>query len=384
MLTRIDLEQFKCFTSLRLPLHPLTLLSGGNASGKSSVLQALILLHQAIRENGSTNRLKLNGSIIQLGTVFDVVNQMHGRDGFEIGLEFSQDNEVSRSVEYIVKCRGARKDSDMELSIMEEETEQDIENFRDIQDMQGLHNLTYLTAERLGPRKMYDLLTTSNNIENRALKNVGPRGEYTASVLHTRGDYEILDQLIVEPEAMKTLRAQVSARMTDFFPGFEYAVEKVPNVDSVILGLRISKHTELHSPINTGFGLTQVLPIVVAALSANSGDMLLIENPEVHLHPAGQSAMGEFLAEVAAAGVQVILETHSDHILNGIRRAIKDGLLLPKDTALYFFRPQHGEEMDDSRQVQRIGIDADGNLDDWPDGFFDQFDKDLNYFAGWL
>jgi len=76
----------KCFDLLRLPLAPLTLLSGANASGKSSVLQALVLLHQTMREHEWSMRLMLNGGSIRLGTVVDVVDKVHGRHTFEIGL----------------------------------------------------------------------------------------------------------------------------------------------------------------------------------------------------------------------------------------------------------------------------------------------------------
>ena len=93
--------------------------------------------------------------------------------------------------------------------------------------------------------------------------------------------------------------------------------------------------------------------------------------------------MGGFLAEVAAAGVQVILETHSDHVLNGVRRAVKNDVLVPGDVALHFFRPRQDAERDGVEQVQSPHLDSEGNIDDWPDGFFDQFDKDMNYFAGW-
>ena len=76
MLTRLDLGHFKCFTSLRLPLAPLTLLSGINAAGKSSVMQALVLLHQTMRDHEWSDKLMLNGSVIDLGTVADVVDQV--------------------------------------------------------------------------------------------------------------------------------------------------------------------------------------------------------------------------------------------------------------------------------------------------------------------
>ena len=172
--------------------------------------------------------------------------------------------------------------------------------------------------------------------------------------------------------------------MGRFFPGCELAIEKIPRVNAVTLGLRTSRDMGFHRPVHTGFGLTQVLPIVAAALSADRDDLLLIENPEVHLHPAGQAAMGEFMAEVASAGVQVVVETHSDHVLNGIRRAVRSGTLPPEGAALHFFRPRGEDEQDRIPQVQSPLLDAEGNIDSWPEGFFDQFDKDMSYFAGWV
>ena len=93
--------------------------------------------------------------------------------------------------------------------------------------------------------------------------------------------------------------------------------------------------------------------------------------------------MGVFLAEVAGSGVQVVLETHSDHVLNGVRRSVKNRTLRPEDVTVHFFRPRHDAWRHGVAQVQTLFIDGDGNMDDWPEGFFDQFDKDMNYFAGW-
>lgn len=121
--------------------------------------------------------------------------------------------------------------------------------------------------------------------------------------------------------------------MRKFFPGCGLVVQQVPQANAVTLGLRTSEDTDFHRPIHVGFGLTQILPIVVAALSASKGYIILIENPEVHLHPAGQALMGQFLADVAVAGVQVIVETHSDHVLNGIRRLVKENKIMPEQVA---------------------------------------------------
>lgn len=99
----------------------------------------------------------------------------------------------------------------------------------------------------------------------------------------------------------------------------------------------------------------------------------MLENPEAHLHPRGQTTIGKLMALAAAAGVQVIVETHSDHVLNGIRVAVREGLL-PPDAAVfhYFSRSEKGEICIDSPR-----IDAQGKLDNWPEGFFDESVKSL-------
>ncbi len=89
---------------------------------------------------------------------------------------------------------------------------------------------------------------------------------------------------------------------------------------------------------NVGFGITYVLPILVAILSSRAGALLLIENPEAHLHPKGQAEMGALLARAASCGIQVLIETHSDHVLNGIRVATHDGIIEPQDIQLHYFQ----------------------------------------------
>lgn len=378
MLTRIDLRHFKCFSLLKLPLSALTLLSGGNASGKSSVLQALVLLHQTMREQEWSTRLMLNGEAVRLGSAGDVIDQVHGRGGCEIGLldgekeycwEFEgEHDELSLAVSRVSVNHRERKKPKLLRYLLPLERQASLSR--------RLRKLAYLTAERLGPRESYILEDPQRT------PVVGPRGEHAASVLYSGRDDRVLEGLEIEDAPRRRLR-QVEARMTRFFPGCELELEQIPRVNAVTLGLRTSGDTDFQRPIHTGFGLTQVLPIVTAALSAQRNGLLLIENPEVHLYPAGQAAMGEFLAETAAAGVQVLVETHSDHVLNGIRRAVKEGLLPAEDTALHFFRPRRGDGQGGEAQVQSPTLHPDGGIDDWPDGFFDQFDKDMNYFAGW-
>lgn len=377
MLTWLNLENFKCFELLRLPLSPLTLLSGSNASGKSSALQALVLLHQTMREHEWSTRLMLNGTTIRLGTVADVVDKVHGRRTFEIGAAddevtcrwtfAGERSEMSMAVESVVVGAIEINGPEALRYLLPPDAEASAKTLTN-----RLRQLTYITAERVGPREVYTL-------EDRQIAPVvGPIGEHAASVLYWGRDEHVLTELAL-PGVPPTRLRQVEERMRTIFPGCALAVQQVPQANAVTLGLRTSDDMDFHRPIHAGFGLTQVLPIVIAALSAAKEDILLIENPEVHLHPAGQALMGQLLADVAKAGVQVIVETHSDHVLNGIRRSVKSGRLAAEDVTLHFFRPRSIE----AAQVLSPVLDSSGNVDTWPEGFFDQFDKDMNYFAGW-
>ena len=378
MIRQIELDLFKCFKRLTLPVSPLTLLSGTNASGKSTVLQALVLLHQTIIDHEWSTRLQLNGSEIDLGTVSDIVDKVHGRREFGIGLV---DDECA------VKWSCQYKDDKASMSANVSSVTVDIDRVDNPNRLrflfpeplgsaaslaERLRTLTYITAERVGPRESYQLKDPV------AIQVVGPCGENAVGLLYQKQDASVVPGLVIESTTPKLLN-QVEARMRSFFPGAALTIQPVSQANMVTMGLTNSGEAGFHRPIHVGFGLTQILPIIVAALAAKEGDLLLIENPEVHLHPAGQAKMGQFLAEVAAAGIQVITETHSDHVLNGIRRSVKSNTIRADQVALHFFRPRDEE----GEQVTSPVLDSTGNIDHWPKGFFDQMDKDLNYFAGW-
>ena len=377
MLNQIDLINFKCFELLKLPLGSLTLLSGTNASGKSSVLQSLVLMHQTMREHEWSTRLLLNGNVIQMGTVTDVVDQVHGRDCFNIGLV---DQDIACRWEFV----GDRRDMSLEVSHVEVSGKitnkpaalrhllpPDVDDAAKALTIR-VRDLTYITAEREGPREVYPLE------DQYVLPMIGPYGENAVSVLYRGRDEHITSELMVEGTSPKLLQ-QVVARLDAIFPGCDIDVQQVPKANAVTLGIRVSPETEYLRPIHCGFGITQVLPIIVAVLSAARGNILIIENPEVHLHPAGQALMGQFLADAAHAGIQVIAETHSDHVLSGVRRSVKAERVPAEDIAIHFFRKRSAGAV----QVLSPTMDNYGNIDVWPDGFFDQFDKDMSYFAGW-
>lgn len=330
-----------------------------------------------------SSRLILNGSAVRLGTVMDVIDQVHGRGEICITLT----NDEVEKIQWVFE--GDREEMSMALKegvyssgeniTSKFDNEQPLHylspaSLNDHALIDRLRRMTYLTAERLGPREYYPY------DDPQLTSVVGSQGEYAVSVLHTGADKKVLEKLVDEAAPPTRLR-QVEARLSSFFPGCRLTTNPVQHANAISVGIRMSQETGFLRPTNIGFGLTQVLPIVVAAMSARKGDLLLIENPEVHLHPSGQAQMGRFLAEVAAADIQVVIETHSDHILNGIRRAIRNNLLSHQDIALHFFRQRESDGGVDRPQVESPMLDPNGNVDYWSDGFFDQFDKDMQDFA---
>ena len=187
MLTGIDLQYFKCFELLNLPLTPLTLLTGANASGKSSIIQALALLHQTMREHEWSARLMLNGAVVRLGTAVDVIDKVYGRHSCEIALQ-------DYTAHYRWEFTGKPDEMSMEvkhvgvsgIEVFEEEDPKKLHHLLPESAPQNAHilincllGLTYLTAERLGPREYYPLE------DPQLAPVVGPRGEHTVSVLYS-------------------------------------------------------------------------------------------------------------------------------------------------------------------------------------------------------
>jgi predicted ATPase len=233
--------------------------------------------------------------------------------------------------------------------------------------LNDLLRLSWITAERTGPRELLPLKDQGDHTQ------VGYRGEWAAGVVYWHEEHDVQPSLCM-PGCPPTLFHQVRAHMQALFPGCDLRVSPIEGVSAVALRFRLDNRSDFRRPQNVGFGLSQLFPVVVALLYARPGDCLLIENPEVHLHPRAQQAIGTLAAQVANAGVQVMIETHSDHVLNGIRLATKRKIIGHGEVAIHFFGQTDGVP----GSFVSPTIDADGRLDTWPDGFFDQFDAALS------
>lgn len=391
MLQRMMLEHFKCFERLKLPLAPLTLLAGLNASGKSTTIQALTLLHQTLAESPGSPGLVLNGKDVALGSAEEIVDKVSGRDSFAIGIDHTTGSMRWRmqveAEELVAPFSAIEWQTEQEQGLLSQDNTRYLLTTAGPPPrlLQTLQTLTYISADRIGPRETYQASSTQQT-------GVGARGEYTPWFIDTYEDLAI-PSAMCRPGATPLLKRQVEAWLDAFFPGSAFEIERLPRTNLLVMRLRTSTATNYHRPVNVGYGLSHVLPVITACLGAvglaqrdaQVAPLVMVENPELHLHPAGQSAMGVFLARAATTGAQVIVETHSDHILNGIRKAVKgvDGspVLMPDQVAIHFFQPR--DDTGERPQVISPVIDQQGNLDTWPPDFFDQYEKDLGSLIGW-
>lgn len=353
IISRVELNNFKCHSSFKEDFSCLTILAGENAAGKSSVIQSLLLYDTAARSSSdSVFTLDVHG--INLGTSTSIITESSGSDVTEIKLtvmdepmpivfSIADDNDVSFDT---LKNKGS-----------------------------GLktYRFFYVNAERISPRAYY-------NISSSNAFNVGTHGENTVYVINQ------IDNIVKNPfyndkkEKWKLFsdNSRFSAIVEDclqtIIPGTKLNVKT--NTEQGTSAIRYSNGFGIDViPTATGFGITYVLPIIVQSLVSLlfSDVVLIIENPEAHLHPYSQSQLGRFLAKIASLGVQTVIETHSEHIINGCRLALAE--IEKNNIASIIFFSRDYETMENHHTT--IKIDKAGELSEWPEGFFDQSEKDL-------
>ena len=363
LLRAVELQNYKCFERERMELGSITLLTGLNGSGKSSLMQSLLLLRQSHAQGLlSSGRLALNGELVQIGAGHDAFYEfaeddsetvrfkLEFRDGVSARWEFSYDRE--RDVL-------AEKHADVPV---------------DVFDRPPLAGHTHhLSAERLGPRPSFAM--SDYAVEHQ--RQFGQRGEYAAHFLARFGRIDVTSDKRAHPDAASDLLIdQVDAWLGEVSPGVHVQVVQRRAMDAVELLFSFDGphgRTSDYRPVNVGFGLTYTLSIIVAALALPPGALLMLENPEAHLHPKGQVRLAMLLSRAAKAGVQVLVETHSDHVLNGLRLAVHEGVLQPEAVRLNYFERRVTPERIYSAIISPR-LDADGRIEPWPEGFFDEME----------
>jgi len=376
MIESIEIENFKAIKSKDFPLRNLNVLLGLNGQGKSSFIQSLLLLRQSNTVDGrAKGRLVIKGKYVNLGNSKDVFYQYAKNERLEFNLRFNENVNIPFQYAY-------ETDQDV-LSPMKE-----LNYGKEIKKAELLTGLfsdqfQYLSAFRIDPKSTYP--KSKSEVEDQ--RNIGMDGKYAAHYLETFHDEEIAFENVLHPKsfvadsftkktlANKTLINQVNLWLGEISPGINVRTASI-NQDEVLLEYEYQQptygHTNRFKPENVGFGVTYSLPVIVSLLAAKPGGLVIIENPESHIHPRGQAELGKLISLVAQNDVQIIIETHSDHILNGIRVVVKEQKL-DKDKVILFYFKKVVEELEQYSEITNIELDRNGTLSEYPPNLMDEW-----------
>lgn len=344
----LTIHNFKCFKDQDVELRDLTVLVGANGMGKSTVVQSLLLLRQCKECDSDSGTILLNGPYaLALGTYESVRSHYADEELISFKVQTKENNLVLYA----------------EMSGLDERQTYTMKReYRVVNSNKGLADecFYFLSAERTGPK-------ISQIIKELPFPHTGYYGEHIAQFLCGRR-FKVEDETRFHPLTVSPfLIDQVNAWLNEILPGNEVAAIENWQLQRAQVRLRNTVSDDYVEATNLGFGISYCLPIIVNGLLAAEGCYFVIENPEAHLHPAAQTAMGKFLALIAHSGVHVVLETHSDHILEGIQIYVAQHREFRESVIINNF------STDANRRIVVTPITYNENVEytQWPEGFMD-------------
>ncbi len=359
LITAITVKGFKSIAKeQRMEIRPLTILAGANSSGKSSMMQPALLIKQTLESSYDPGALLINGPNVKMtefAQLFWGTGTRQIADSFSVGFEVSPEERFHLSFKvwngelrvdrtgHAGVVRGT-----LRRSIWDENWGPGVDALREF--VRGLIHVPALrpgSGERLFPKAAV------------GESFPGTFDDYFASVLlyWKRRENEQLASVGLALESLG-LTWKVDARELDA-TSIEIHVGRLPH-------RRVGGDRDLVNIADVGFGVSHVLPVVVALWAAKKGDTVYIEQPEVHLHPRAQVRMAGLLADASKRGVRVIAETHSSLLLLGVQTLVAEGKLDPKLVKLHWFQR---DPEDGSTTVVPADLDRNGAFGDWPEDF---------------
>lgn len=368
MITEVSLEAFKCFKSLKsIELKRVNLFLGCNGRGKSTFLQSLLLLAQSIDSEKRLKQVEMNGRFLELGNFDDVqcafttINpticfKTDDKEENTIQVKFTKfynKEQWGKIISFIVDGKELVQQIGGAKGSNEDVGDYSIGSTSTLSGLSQLHNVYFVTADRMGP---VDSIKKNDNLPD---NQIGVHGEYMLNDLF-RKDPDFMDLLI---------------RETSFvLSGASIKMEK-DGKDNIRLLIDSVNNGVGFRPTNVGFGYSYVMPVILTVLGAEKGAKIFMENPEAHLHPGAQSRLMDFIIRYALKkDLQMFIETHSDHLVNSLRIAVKEKLL-DKNQARIIFFDRNGSDSPINTQIK---IDHEGNLSEYPDGFMEEWGIQLS------
>lgn len=363
MIRYIDLHNFKCFEDETFRMGKLTLMTGVNGVGKSSLIQALLLLRQSyVCGNISLRQtLRFNGELLELIDPKEV-RYANCKDN-NIGITIKADTDSSLS--FLVDASTSNANEVPLVNVI------DMEAWKE----EGLFNDDFVSlyADRAIPQSYYARKVSAMPTDSRLGDKHGCNAVFRLQQAMNNNE-KVHDERFAKSSSY--VNSCVSYWLS-YILGTEMSVSVNKIAENQVQMQYVLNEAGMQiavSPLNMAFGPTYIFPIVLGILTAPKGSMFIVENPEAHLHPSAQTRMGEFLSIAASCGVQVVVESHSDHLMNGIRLAVKHEKIAADEVVFYAVN-REGEN--NERRKQQIDILPSGAMQEWPNGFFDEWEKCL-------
>jgi len=394
----VSVKGFKSFAEeQRIEIRPLTILAGANSSGKSSALQPLLLLKQTLEVSYDPGPLLLDGPHVQFTSADQLLARTPGKKGaghFELAIERVGVTRLTLSEGFSKKQEGDLDITFMALS--NAKLDRILRPGMSSVEISKVVGINPLNSRWEVDRNRCFLKVKHHSLDGRSAVQV----QLTDS-------FDRLLRAIVHVPGLRgnPSRTYKRAAVGKYFPGtFEHYVaslilawqqsgdDRLGSLDRAleVLGLTWKVHanlidatrvellvgrlpskkrgipSDLVSIADVGFGVSQTLPVLVALLAAQPGQLVYLEQPELHLHPRAQQALATVLAEAALRGVRVVAETHSSLLLLAIQALVAEGKLPPDQVILHWFqRDSRG-----ATQVKTADLDRMGAYGDWPEDFY--------------
>jgi predicted ATPase len=374
MIQKITIKNFKAHSDTSLELSNLNILTGINGVGKSSIFQALLLLRQSQEYSVLKRGLQLNKPYCFIGSIEDAIYQYAGNEPIEFGVQNSEGNNL------VWHFSTVKNDLTGDFIPLIGNSPSDINGLSIFSD-----NFHYIAASRVTKNESNTFAVESR----RQLSIERGQTELVAQFLYYYGKEkkeEIKFRDLRHPtNSENDLLSQTTAWEREICPDLN--IIPIRSGNSYTIKYSFNKKgdvTNEFSSDNVGFGIGYSLPIIVAALSSGENSLILVENPEAHLHPRGQSEISRLLALAAHCGIQIILETHSEHIINSVLVACKKFENGEKGINKDLVRIYHFKRDEEKHCAiaESIKVLPDGKVDRQPEDFFEQTEKDLNYLLG--